>query len=107
MAFNSIQGHADFDIVSLQGEGTGGTWTLDNIGGVPGGPALGQGGFQQSGGRFTVSGVGDIAPYIATGKTAGDALIGTFVALIVLIVVGTMFITPEHRRRPAPPPRPP
>src|SRR5260370_23439130 len=67
-AFHLTQATADFDSVSLQGEGTGGTRTPDNIGGVPGGPALGQGGLQQSGGRFTVSGVGGIAPYIAPAK---------------------------------------
>ncbi len=95
--FHLTRATAGFDNVSLQGEGTGGTWTPDSVGGA-GGPASAQGRFEESDGRFTLSGVGDIAPYIATGKTAGDALIGTFAALIVVIVVGTMFITAEYRR---------
>jgi ABC-type transport system involved in multi-copper enzyme maturation permease subunit len=91
------QSTAVFDQVSLQSEGTGGAWTRDNIGGEPTGPALGQGGFQESGGSFTVSGTGDIAP-VVEGRRIEDALRGTFAGLIVVIVVGTVFITAEYRR---------
>ncbi len=91
------QATAGFDNVSLQGQGTGGTWSRDSIGSA-GGPGSAQGGFEESGGMFTVSGTGDIAPHIASGKTVWDTLHGTFAALIVVIVVGTMFITAEYRR---------
>jgi hypothetical protein len=65
---------------------------------VPGGPPLGQGGLTESGGRFTVSGSGDIAPLLGAGRTIGDTLRGTFAGLIVVIVVGAMFVTAEYRR---------
>jgi ABC-type transport system involved in multi-copper enzyme maturation permease subunit len=90
---------AVFDHVSLQGEAPRGTWIRDNVGGVPGGPPLGQGGFAESGGRFTVSGSGDIAPTtVGAGRPVEDTLRGTFAGLIVVIVVGTMFVTAEYRR---------
>jgi ABC-type transport system involved in multi-copper enzyme maturation permease subunit len=62
---------------------------------------LGNGGFQQARGSIAVSGSGDIAPAVASagGDTASDSLLfGLVVALIVLIVIGTMFITSEYRR---------
>ena len=90
------QATAHFDHLSLQG--TAGAWTGDNIGGVPGGPALGQGGFEHSGGTFVVSGTGDIAPLVAGERRLEDTLLGTFAGLIVVIVVGTIFITAEYRR---------
>jgi len=94
------QATAVFDQVSLQGEGTGGAWTRDNIGiaASPPPPVLAQGGFEESGGRFTVSGTGDIAPKVDGGKRIEDALYGTFGGLIVVIVIGSMFITAEYRR---------
>jgi ABC-type transport system involved in multi-copper enzyme maturation permease subunit len=92
------QATAVFDHVTLQGVGTGGTWARDNIGGDPNGPALGQGGFEESGGRFTVSGDGDIAPMVHGGRRVEDTLRGTFTGLIVVIVIGSMFITAEYRR---------
>ena len=92
------QATAVFDQVSMEGDGTGGAWTRDNIGIGPGGPALAQGGFEESAGRFTVSGTGDIAPRVDGGRRIEDTLHGTFVGLIVMIVIGSMFITAEYRR---------
>jgi len=94
------QATAAFDRVSLQGQGTGGAWARDNIGGTQGGPALGQGGFEESGGSLTVSGAGDIAPVVMNGggRRIEDTLRGTFAALIVVIVVASMFMTTEYRR---------
>ena len=94
------QATAVFDQVSLQGEGTSGAWTRDNIGiaANPPPPALAQGGFEESGGRFTVSGTGDIAPRVEGGKRIEDALLGTFAGLIVVVVIGSMFITAEYRQ---------
>jgi ABC-type transport system involved in multi-copper enzyme maturation permease subunit len=62
---------------------------------------LGRGGHQQSGDAFAVTGSGDIAPAVPLvgGDTASDSLLfGLVVALIVLIVIATMFITSEYRR---------
>jgi ABC-type transport system involved in multi-copper enzyme maturation permease subunit len=89
---------AAFDHVSLQGKAPRGTWAGDDLGGVPGGPPLGRGGLTESGGRFTVSGSGDIAPLLGAGRTIGDTLRGTFAGLVVVIVVGAMFVTAEYRR---------
>jgi ABC-type transport system involved in multi-copper enzyme maturation permease subunit len=89
---------AVFDHVSLQGKAPRGTWIRDDVGGTPGGPPLGQGGFAESGGRFTVSGSGDIAPLLMGFRPIEDTLRGTFAGLIVVIVVGTMFVTAEYRR---------
>jgi ABC-type transport system involved in multi-copper enzyme maturation permease subunit len=92
------QATAVFDHVSLQGSGAPGAWSRDNLGGVPGGPALGQGGFEESGGRFTVSGSGDIAPLTGGGTGLERTLLGTLAGLVVVTVVGTMFVTAEYRR---------
>jgi ABC-type transport system involved in multi-copper enzyme maturation permease subunit len=89
---------AVFDHVSLRGRAPRGAWAGGNVGGVPGGPPLGQGGLTESGGRFTVSGTGDIAPLLGAGRTIEDTLRGTFAGLIVVIVAGAMFITAEYRR---------
>jgi ABC-type transport system involved in multi-copper enzyme maturation permease subunit len=67
-------------------------------------PAVG-GHYHQAGGRFTVTGSGDIAPVAAgtdavggPSQTITQHLIGTFAGLIAVIVVATMFITAEYRR---------
>ena len=93
-----------FDQVSLQGgwsAGATGRWTGDAIGansGVFGSlPASAQG-FTQAGGRFTVSGSGDIAPAPNAGQTAQSTLTGVFAGLIAVVVIGVMFVTAEYRR---------
>ncbi|HEY9244786.1 MAG TPA: ABC transporter permease subunit, partial [Streptosporangiaceae bacterium] len=67
-------------------------------GGAPG-PAVG---YRQSGGAFTVTGTGDIAPSepgpAGLGTTVAQPLIGTFAALIAMVIVGVMFSTAEYRR---------
>jgi ABC-type transport system involved in multi-copper enzyme maturation permease subunit len=93
------QATATFDHVRLQGNGRHGTWIRDNVGGVPGGPPLSLGGFKRSGGRFTLSGSGDIGPLAAGAhESIDDSLRGTFAGLIVLIVLGSLFISTEYRR---------
>jgi ABC-type transport system involved in multi-copper enzyme maturation permease subunit len=92
------QATATFDHASLQGPAPRGTWIHGTVGGTPGGPPLSLGGLKESGGRFTVSGSGDIAPLLGAGRTIADTLRGTFPGLIVVIVVGAMFITAEYRR---------
>ena len=62
---------------------------------------LGNGGYRRAADSIVVTGSGDIAPAVASagGDTASDSLLfGLVVALIVLIVIGTMFITSEYRR---------
>jgi ABC-type transport system involved in multi-copper enzyme maturation permease subunit len=62
---------------------------------------LGRGSYRQVGDSIVVTGSGDIAPAVASagGDTASNSLLfGLVVALIVLIVIGTMFITSEYRR---------
>jgi ABC-type transport system involved in multi-copper enzyme maturation permease subunit len=92
-----------FDHVSFASGQPGGRWAGSDIGAS--GPAYSgpQIGFRQLGGRFTVTGSGDIAP-LAPGAgpgptaTIGDHLAGTFFGLIVIVVVAAMFITTEYRR---------
>jgi ABC-type transport system involved in multi-copper enzyme maturation permease subunit len=91
-----------FDHVSLRGASpAGGRWTGDAIGAnspVSGSlPASAQG-FTQAGGRFTVSGSGDIAPALNAGETATNTLGGVFAGLIAAVVIGVMFVTAEYRR---------
>jgi ABC-type transport system involved in multi-copper enzyme maturation permease subunit len=98
------QATAVFDHVSRSGTWPGGRWTGDNIG-AGASDASGIGGYNQTGGRFTVTGSGDIAPVVAGHGNEGDPdatltnyLLGTFAGLIAVIVVATMFITAEYRR---------
>jgi len=70
-----------FDHVSASGRHHGGAWTGGTIGSPPAGfGPNGQGarleGFQQVGGRFTVTGSGDIAPFVA-GAGSGAGPTGT------------------------------
>jgi ABC-type transport system involved in multi-copper enzyme maturation permease subunit len=93
----ATQATAVFDHVSPPGP-----WAGRQVGGNSSSyPAL-PGRFQQDGGRFTVTGSGDIAPALpgpADGYVSpGHSLAGVFAALIVMAVVGAMFVTTEYRR---------
>jgi ABC-type transport system involved in multi-copper enzyme maturation permease subunit len=94
------QDTAVFDHVSQSGTSSAGRWTGDYIGADYG---SGIGGYHQAGGRFAVTGSGDIAPAVP-GQAGGEDLtvttflVGTFAGLIALIVVAAMFITAEYRR---------
>jgi ABC-type transport system involved in multi-copper enzyme maturation permease subunit len=97
-----------FDHVSLTGSSPG-TWTGTTVGG--GGPAgLNSAGgpgstpYTRTGGTFTVTGSGDIAP-VTPGPgnglptvTIGQSLVGAFLGLIVIITVAAMFFSTEYRR---------
>jgi ABC-type transport system involved in multi-copper enzyme maturation permease subunit/regulation of enolase protein 1 (concanavalin A-like superfamily) len=90
---------AGFDHVS----GVGGTWTGADIGRPEDYPGFGD--YHQAGGRFTVTGTGDIAPIpeghggdADSALTVSEFLVGTFAGLIALGVVAALFITAEYRR---------
>jgi ABC-type transport system involved in multi-copper enzyme maturation permease subunit len=97
---------AGFGPVGLRGQWPGGGWKGEQLGG--GGTSgsytnTTSGGFKRSGGGFTVTGAGDIAPVVGglalgPGFTIENFLVGAFAGLIVVIVVGTVFITAEYRR---------
>jgi len=96
---------AVFDHVSLHGSWPRGAWRASLIGGGPNAQypvQIQRGWYHQAGGRFTVSGSGDIAPAVAgaagPGQTIERGLAGAWAGLIVLAVVGAMFITAEYRR---------
>ena len=91
-----------FDSVSLRGSWTpGGSWTGTAIsGGGPAGGGAQPEQFAQTGGTFSVTGSGDIAPADGpdTGRPTGQGLVGAFAGLIALIVVASLFVTSEYRR---------
>jgi ABC-type transport system involved in multi-copper enzyme maturation permease subunit len=113
---NPTESTAVFDHVGRTGTWPASAWTGDYVGsgslagvGAGGSPSP-QGsaqrgvGYQQVAGRFTVTGSGDIAPLIAGATNDGpnitvrDFLLGTFIGLIAVAVVATMFMTAEYRR---------
>jgi ABC-type transport system involved in multi-copper enzyme maturation permease subunit len=98
-----------FDHVSLTGSAPG-TWTGTTVGGggPAGGPGPGRGAgsapYTRTGGTFTVTGSGDIAP-VTPGPGGGlptatieQSLVGAFLGLIAIVVVAAMFFTTEYRR---------
>jgi ABC-type transport system involved in multi-copper enzyme maturation permease subunit len=80
----------------------GGPWTGGLIGGSGNFPAEQRGGFEQTVDGFILTGSGDIAPSVAgvsgIGTTITQTLVGTFAGLIIVVVIGTMFVTAEYRR---------
>jgi ABC-type transport system involved in multi-copper enzyme maturation permease subunit len=96
------QATAAFDHLGLEGHWPAAAWTGSYIG-ADNGPGIGS--YRESQGRFTVTGSGDIAPIVSGPSgpggptlTLANLLIGTFAALIAVIVVATLFITVEYRR---------
>jgi hypothetical protein len=97
-----------FDRVHLAFADAGGPWTRTSIGraGSPGSGtfAAGPNSFTQSGGRFTVTGSGDIAPDQpeapqGAGIESESALqFGLTVSLIPVIIVAVLFMTAEYRQ---------
>ena len=95
-----------FDHIDLRGGPPGGPWAGQRVGSIgvnyTGLPRIG---FRQAGGRFTVTGTGDIGPIVAAAVntaydtgTIEDHLFGVFIALLIMIVIAAMFITVEYRR---------
>jgi hypothetical protein len=102
--FTPTQADAIFDNLSLRGQWQGSAWTGTDIGqaeqrSVDGGyQAVPHDGFKQSGGTFTVAGTGDIAPYVPATDPLQNAFYGSLIGLLVVIALGTLFITVEYRR---------
>lgn len=105
----ATQDTAAFDHVTITATGGGGAagvsgrWRATSIGTGHRDfyTTLGRSGTRRAGGSILVTGSGDIAPAVADAgaNTASDSLLfGTVVAMLVLIVVATMFITSEYRR---------
>jgi ABC-type transport system involved in multi-copper enzyme maturation permease subunit len=94
---------AVFGNLGIRGRWLGGNWAGDlaGAGSSDGHPAFDPGTFTRAGGTFTVTGTGDIAPAVRLtlpgSGTIDGILIGTFAALIAVIVIGTRFITAEYR----------
>lgn len=86
-----------FDEVAVDGDWSTG-WRGTEVGGKSGMDSR----YEESGGRFTITGHGDIAPIVpaqgARGRTVENALIGVFAGLIAVLVVAALFVTSEHRR---------
>jgi ABC-type transport system involved in multi-copper enzyme maturation permease subunit len=92
-----------FGHVGLRGAWSASAWRGDSIGSGPDQAyPVQDGGYHQSGGTFTVTGSGDIAPDLSNGPGPGQsiqfALVGTFFGLIAVVVVGAMYMTAEYRR---------
>jgi ABC-type transport system involved in multi-copper enzyme maturation permease subunit len=99
--FVATQDTGAFDHLSLGGTWPGGRWTGSDVGDTNGPTGLDT--FRRTGGGFTVSGSGDIAPFVANQRGAGarieDAIsVGSFAAVIAACVLGALFITAEYRR---------
>jgi ABC-type transport system involved in multi-copper enzyme maturation permease subunit len=93
---------AVFDHLATADGWTAGSWTGQYVG-RPEIPGIV--GYHQSGGQYTLTGQGDIAPIPAghggpadAAVTVTDYLLGTFVGLIALVVVAGLFVTAEYRR---------
>lgn len=93
---------AVFDQLELQGQETSGSWSYDDIGASIklDGSVHHPGRADRSGGTFTVTGNGDIAPLGAEGGwTVERPLIGTLAGLAAVMIVAASFATAEYRRR--------
>ena len=106
---SATQATASFDHIAIGSGADGaahaapGVWHGASIGTGPRDyyTTLGSNGYRQARDSIVVTGSGDISPAVASagGDTASDSMLfGLVVALIVLIVIGTMFITSEYRR---------
>ncbi len=96
------QDTAVFDRLGTSGDWTPGPWAGQYVG-TPEIPGIV--GYHQSGGQFTLTGLGDIAPVPAghggpadAAATVSDYLLGTFVGLLAVVVVAALFVTAEYRR---------
>jgi ABC-type transport system involved in multi-copper enzyme maturation permease subunit len=79
---------------------TGAAWHSERIGATDNGPPVRD--VERDGDVFRVTGSGDIAPAVpgaaGLGTSVTQTLVGTFAGLIVVVVIGTTFVTAEYRR---------
>jgi hypothetical protein len=100
----SVKGNNDeltaiFDGVTREGAWSSSAWTGDVVAAASGPDKGGPADFQQSDGRVTITGNGDIAPDTgAAGTPIERVLSGAFIMLIVISVIAVLFITTEYRR---------
>jgi ABC-type transport system involved in multi-copper enzyme maturation permease subunit len=112
-ASSPTQATAVFGSVTRRGDWPAGAWTGGHVGPTEQLPAKvsGQcdpsacgdtpqqpGRFRQSGGTFTVTGSGDIAPFVPIVDPLQVTLYGTLFGAIAIIALGAVFITGEYRR---------
>lgn len=104
--FSPAAATGTFGAPDLTGSWSPGAWSGTQVGGDAGTSGsysnTVKGGFTRTGGGFTVTGAGDIAPVVGGpvmggGFSVENFLVGTFAGLIVVIAVGTVFITGEYR----------
>jgi hypothetical protein len=98
------QAEATFDDLGRHGQWSGSAWTGTDVGqaeqlAIDGGsPPVPRDGFSRSGGTFTVVGSGDIAPYVPDVDPLQVSFYGSLFGLLMVIALGTLFITVEYRR---------
>jgi ABC-type transport system involved in multi-copper enzyme maturation permease subunit len=92
---------AAFSDLSRTGTWPAQSWTGEHLGGSSNMPEL-RGNYEETSDGFTVTGSGDIAPAVAgangIGTSIAQTLAGTFIGLIIMVVIGTMFASTEYRR---------
>jgi hypothetical protein len=91
---------ASFDNLTVQGGWSDAQWRTDRLG-TPGNmPPMPD--TERDGDTFQVTGSGDIAPAVSGaagfGTTVTQTLAGTFIGLILVVVVGSLFFAGEYRR---------
>ncbi|GAA3145735.1 ABC transporter permease subunit [Streptomyces rectiviolaceus] len=98
---------ARFDKVTVKGAAGGADWQLTDVGqdggrqdgGRQDGPNGSQGELDRSGGTFTLTGSGDIAPGTPMQPDlVATALNGSQLGLVLIAALGVLFITAEYRR---------
>jgi hypothetical protein len=98
------QAQATLGDLGWQGRWSGSAWTGTDVGqaeqlAIDGGwPSVPHDGFSRSGGTFTVAGSGDIAPYVPDVDPLQVSFYGSLFGLLMVIALGTLFITAEYRR---------
>jgi len=98
------QAQATFDDLGLRGQWPGSAWAGTDIGqaeqlAIDGGsPSVPRDSFSRSGAAFTVAGSGDIAPYVPDVDPLQVSFYGSLFGLLMVIALGTLFITVEYRR---------
>jgi ABC-type transport system involved in multi-copper enzyme maturation permease subunit len=92
-SFDQVSVHGDLPLRSWTGEAIAGSYPVPSASTWK----------QASDSAFTITGSGDIAPLVGdilSAQWAGASIVnGTIVALIIVIVLATLFVTSEYRRR--------